>query len=427
MSYLFKFIENAVSYFHTVEQAKKKLKSCGFVELDEKKEFQIKPKGKYFVSRDDGALVAFIVPQKKKIKKAHFLLSHTDSPTFRIKPEGEFQKENMVFWGLEVYGGPIYSTWLNRNLGVAGRVYFEQNNKIKSSFVKIDKAPVIITQLPIHIDRKVNSEGLKINAQEHLNALVTLTDKKTTKTSFLESLLKKELKYKRLLNHELFLYPLDSAPQFLGPDQDLFSSPRIDNLASVSASLEALCQRSKSSCDYDLNMIYLASHEEVGSRTASGTDSPFLKNIFERIYYQIDSSFENMQQCLANSLALSIDGSHALDPKSKEHFEPRHTPLLGNGVTVKVDSCACYAYSAELIARINALDAKHKIKIQTYLKKGDVRQGSTIGPIFTKKLGVKTLDVGLAQLSMHASCEVASCRDYDQLVKLLGLVLKDQL
>ncbi len=426
MSYLFKFIEGASSYFHAIELAKKKLISSGFAELDEKKEFQLKLKGKYFVTRDDGALIAFVVPSKKKIKKSHILLSHSDSPTFRIKPNGEFQKENMIFWGLETYGGPIFSTWFNRNLGVAGRVFYEHNNKIKSSLVNLDQAPVMITQLPIHIDRKVNTEGLKVDAQKHLNALVTLTDKKTSKVSFLESYLKAELKYKKLLNHDLFLYPLES-PQFLGLGNDLFSSPRIDNLASASASLEAICKRAKSPSEDHLNMIYLASHEEVGSRTASGADSPFFKNIFERIFYQLDQSFESMQQCLANSLALSIDGSHALDPKSKDCFEERHTPLLGKGVTLKVDASACYAYSSELIAKMNALLPKHKIQIQTYIKKGNERQGSTIGPIFTKKLGIKTLDIGLAQLSMHSVCEVASCRDYDQLVKLLGLILKDQL
>ena len=426
MSALLKFIENSVSSFHTVENSKQKLLAKGFVELDEKKEFHLQPKGKYFVIRDGGALIAFIMPSLKKIDKSFILLSHTDSPTFRVKPEGEYQKENMLFWGLETYGSPIYSTWLNRDLGIAGRIYYEKDKMIKSELVDIQDAPVIISQLPIHIDRTVNSEGVKIKAQEHLNALVNLSEKKFAKTTYLETLLKKRVNYQRLLNHELFLYPIDP-PRFLGEGKDLFSAPRIDNLVSVYASVEALLERSKKASPSHLNMIYLASHEEIGSRTISGMDSPFFKNIFERAYLQVDPSFERMQACLANSLALSIDGSHALDPKSKDRFEPRHTPVLGRGVAIKIDSSACYAYSSEIIAKIKALPKNSQIKIQNYLKKGDERQGSTIGPIFAKKMGIKTLDLGLAQLSMHSIREVASCRDYDQLVKLLILVLTDQL
>ncbi len=430
MSYLFKFIKNSVSYFHTIEQAKLLLSTHGFEELDEKNEFTLKANGKYYVIRDDSALIAFVIPTKKQISKAHILLSHADSPTFRIKPNGEYQNENMLLWGLETYGGPIYSTWFNRNLGFAGRVFYEQNKKIHSTLVRFDDNPIIITQLPIHIDRNINTEGMKVNAQEQLNALVALQEKdpknKETSKNLLESCLKKKIKFTKLLNHELFVYPLEE-PRFLGFDKDLFSAPRIDNLASASASLEAFCESSKQTSETHLNMIYLASHEEVGSRTFSGADSPFFGSVFERIFFQLGLSFEKLQQCLAQSTAYSIDGSHALDPKHKDSYEPRHTPLLGNGITIKVDSSACYAYNAQMVARLQALPAKHQIKFQTYLKKGDQRQGSTIGPIFTKNLGVKTLDIGLAQLSMHSSCEVGSCCDYDQLVKLLSLILKDQL
>lgn len=426
MSYLLKYIENSITAFHAVEEAKKKLLSKGFTLLDEKKEFRLKPKGKYFVIRDGASLIAFIMPSGDEIEKSQILLSHTDSPTFRIKPQGEYQVENMLFWGLEVYGSPIYSTWLNRDLGIAGRIFYEKDKVIKSKLVQIDEVPVMISQLPIHIDRKVNSEGLKLKAQEHLNALATLTEKKFSKTTYLESLLKKKVTFQKLLNHELFLYPLDP-PRFLGQGKDLFSSPRIDNLVSVCASLEALFEKGKRTSKKDLSIVYLASHEEVGSRTYSAADSPFFKSIFERIFYSLDESFERLEICKSKSIALSLDGSHALDPKSKELFEPKHTPLLGHGVAVKIDTGASYAYSAEIIAKLQNLSKKHQIKIQNYLKRGDVRQGSTIGPIFAEKMGIQTLDLGLAQLSMHASREVASCRDYDQLVKLLGLVLKDQL
>lgn len=423
MSQLLKFIEHSVTYFHAVDEARRKLVSHGFTELDEENNFSIKPKGKYFVVRDDSALIAFIAPSKKTIKGARILLSHVDSPGFRIKLNGEHQKDNMVLLGLESYGSPIYSTWLNRDLGLAGRIFVEENNQIKKKFVKIDEAPLIITQLPIHLDRKVNSEGLKLNMQEQFNALATLRDEKV-KTSYLETLLKKHVKFKKLIHHELFLYPLEG-PRFLGPDQNIFASPRIDNLMSVSACLDIMEIKEKAVSSNYLDIVYLASHEEIGSTTFSGADSPFFKSILDRIFYQYNLSFDEMQQALAGSFALSLDGSHALDPKNEDRFEPRHTPLLGEGVVIKIDSGASYANHGELIATLRKLADHHQIKIQNYIKKGDERQGSTIGPIFTKNLGIKTLDLGFSQLSMHALREVASCRDYDQLVKLLSLILKD--
>ncbi|MCH9633732.1 MAG: putative M18 family aminopeptidase 2 [Chlamydiae bacterium] len=418
MSNLFSCIENSPSAYHTVETVVSELKKKKFKELKESSPFKLKKGERYYVKRDSGALIAFVVPQKS-IKAARIYLSHTDSPTFRIKPQGEYQHENMIFWSLEVYGGPIYASWLNRDLGLAGRIFVEDQGKVKEELVHITDHPAMITQLPIHIDRKVNSEGLKISAQQHLNALATLTDKKELKTSYLEKILKKEKPFKKLLNHELFLCPLES-PRFLGEGKDLFSAPRIDNLLSVYASVEALIQNLKSHFSDTMPMIYLANHEEIGSKTYSGADSPFFKSIFERIFYQEKMDYDALQQCCANSLALSLDGAHALDPKSPEQFEPRHTPLLGKGIAVKIDTGASYSYSNLILSKIQLLADKHKIKIQNYLKRGDQRQGSTLGPMFVEKTGIPALDLGCAQLSMHSVKEVASLRDYEGLVKLLS-------
>ncbi len=420
---LLQFLEHSPTYFHATELAKKELASKGFTELKEHKDFKLKPSGKYFVVRDESALIAFITPAKE-IQQAAILMSHSDSPAFRIKPHGEFQEDNMLLWALEVYGSPIYSSWMNRDCGFAGRVFYEKDGKVDSSLINIDDAPVMITQLPIHIDRTVNSEGTKVCAKKHLSALATLVDGKAKKKEYLLSLLEKKVKSKTILGHDLFLYPLDP-PRFLGDQKDLFASARIDNLVSMRASLDAILKQKTS--QHQLNMIYVPCHEEIGSKTFSGADSLFFKSIFKRICYHFDSSYENFQKCISQSLALSIDGSHALDPKSKDYFDLQHTPLLGGGIAIKIDASAAYAYSAKIVANIRSLARKNHIKLQNFVKKGDGRQGSTIGPIFVEKMGIQTLDLGLAQLSMHSIREVASCRDYQQLVKLLGLVLKNQL
>lgn len=423
MKRLFDFLDHSPTYFQTIEQSKSLLEKKGFKALFEDKDFKLKKGGKYYVARDNGALIAFIVP-KKSIDKTISLLSHGDSPSFKIKPNGESKHENMVLWSLETYGGPTYSTWMNRNCGIAGRVFVENGGKLEEKVIEIDDHPIIISQLPIHIDRQVNKEGLKISPQEHLQAIATLSDKKFDKVSYLETLLKKKIKFQKLVSHELYLYPLEKA-RYLGDGKDLFSSARIDNLLSASASLEALEKVSTHTFNTCMPIVYIASHEEVGSKTYSGMDSSFFKSIFKRIFYQFDSSYDSLQKCLAKSMAYSLDGAHAMDPKFKEKFEPNHTPYVGRGVTIKLDANANYALSMPILAHVEMVAKKNKIPTQLAMKRGDQRQGSTIGPMFLEKMGIQTLDMGFSQLSMHAACEVGSCDDYGQLVKLLTILCKN--
>lgn len=422
MNALFHFIEKSHSAYHATEQAIALLEKENFEKLEETKPFHIKKGGKYFVVRDSGSLIAFIVPQKG-IDQTCVFLSHTDSPTFRIKPKGESQQENMVLWGLEVYGSPIYASWLNRDLGIAGRIFVEEKGKIKEELIHIDEHPVTITQLPIHIDRNVNTEGLKISAQEHLQALATLSEKKVENGEYLLSLLKKKKPFSKLLQHELYLCPIDP-PRFLGSGNDLFSAPRIDNLLTAHACLKALIEVSEDSFKEVMPMIYLANHEEIGSRTYSGADSPFFKSVFERVFYQLGGDFETLQTCYAKSMALSLDGAHALDSKNKEKFEPTHTPILGKGIAIKIDTGSSYSYASALVAQMRSIANKNNLDTQNALKRGDARQGSTLGPMFVEKVGIPALDLGCPQLSMHSIREVASLRDYEQLVKLLVKVYK---
>lgn len=418
MSDLFQYIRNSHSAFHATKEAIALLKKHDFNPLDETRAFNVKPGGRYYIVRDSGALIAFRVPLKE-IKQTRVMLSHTDSPTFRIKPHGEYQHENMILWGLEVYGGPIYASWLNRDLGIAGRIFVEKQGRIKEELIHIDDHPVTIAQLPIHINRTVNSEGLKLSAQEHLHALATLSNKKEKKGEYLLSLLKKKVTFTKLLQHELYLCPLDE-PRFLGEGKDLFSAPRIDNLVSVHASLKALFEVSRKACQESMPMLYLANHEEIGSKTYAGADSTFFKSVFKRVFYQNKGSYEKLQACYAQSMAFSLDGAHAMDPTNKDKFEPDHTPLVGKGVTIKIDTGAAYSYSSSIIAHVRSLASKHKIDLQNSLKRGDARQGSTLGPMFVEKIGIPALDLGCPQLSMHSIREVASLRDYQQLVKLVA-------
>lgn len=421
MTSLLSFLDQSKTAYHAANQAKQKLKKAGFKELFEQDTFKLKAGSKYYVCRDGGSLIAFIVPQKP-IEKARVLLSHLDSPSFRLKPNGEYVQDKMLLAALEVYGGPIYASWYNRDLAFAGRIFVEKSGKIEEILVDLQEHPVVITDMPIHLNRTVNSEGLKVSAQKHLNALIQMWGDKELKQSHIEKLLKKKYKFQTLLNHELYLYPLENARLLAG---DLVSSARIDNLFSASASLEALLAHHKQPSKDTLAIAYMANHEEIGSRTYSGADSHFFMDVLKRIFeQQPEYSHEAFSKCLARSSALSLDGSHAFDPKNADQFEPRHTPHLGEGVSVKVDTGAAYCYSHALLASIQLLAKKNQIQIQNYLKRGDQRQGSTLGPLFVQKTSIPTLDMGCAQLSMHSAREVASLRDYQQLVKLSAKFLK---
>ncbi len=415
---LLTFIKNSPSPFHVVREATAGLLKAGFRPLDSKEKFSLERGGKYFIVRDGSSLLAFIVPQVPK--RAVILLSHVDRPGFRLKPQGEYVHENMILWPLEVYGSPVYTTWMNRDVQIAGRVFVDRNGKLEEEVISLEEYPMTITQLPIHLDRNVNTEGCKLSAQEHLHLLAGLKGKDFT-GSYLESLLRKKISFTKPVHHELYLSSLDF-PQFLGGEKNLFAATGIDNLCSVAASLEAIVSVEETEC---MPMIYCADHEEVGSRSFSGADTSFFSRTFQRIFSSLGLSYEDCQICAENSFALSLDGVHAFDPKYKDRFEPSHTPFLNGGVVLKADSSGSYADTSSLSAKIKHLADKHHYPLQVYMKRGDARQGSTLGPLFLQHTGIETLDLGIPQLSMHSIREVAAWEDYRQLAALSTLALRE--
>ncbi|MDR3624947.1 MAG: M18 family aminopeptidase [Chlamydiales bacterium] len=409
--------------WNSVEYISKELLSSGFVELKENDIWKINPENKYFVTRNGSSLCAFITPQKKP-QKSLLLGTHTDSPALKLKPNAEFRVNNYILFGVEVYGEPLLSSWLNRDLGIAGRVVTKKNNTLSSHIVNITDAPCMIAQLAVHLDRDVNEKGLILNKQDHLSAIMALDDKSSE--NYLEKILNPFIKNEPILSHDLFLYPLQ-VPSFLGKNKEMIASYRLDNLVSAQAALTSLIHTSqKNPSQETIKMALFWDNEEIGSKTAQGAGSSFLSDTLGRIYALLKLSFEEQSIIKANSLCVSIDVSHAVHPNYPTKHEPRHPLLLGEGIAIKNNAHMRYATDALSAALIIDLCKQKKIPVQKFVSRTDIPSGSTIGPIHANRNGMKTVDIGIPQLSMHSSREIIAIKDYEYLCTLLQSLLDEE-
>lgn len=412
MQELLDFLDQSPTAWHAVEAILKKLQPFDFEILNENHPWKLKPGGRYVVTRNGSTLAAFVVPQNAPIA-AKLAGAHTDSPGFKLKPQAEYVKENMVMLGVEVYGSPLLSSWLNRDLGIAGRVVFKEKGKIHEKLVDIKEHPVVIPQLAIHLDRGVNENGLILNKQDHLAALAGLDHKK----KYLESVLKEKFRYQTLLAHDLFLYPLERA-RFVGLNQEFIASYRIDNLGSVYAILQALLKNTKPDKDH-LKLAIFWDNEEIGSETSQGAASPFVPHLMERICLSLGLGREEYMCLINQSLCLSVDQTHALHPNYPDKHEPRHMILMDKGIVIKSNAQNRYATNARSAALVADLCDRLKLPYQEFVSRNDISSGTTIGPIHSHLTGMPTVDIGYPQLSMHSCRELACIQDHVTMCTLL--------
>lgn len=417
ISGLINFLDESPTSWHAVNYVCNVLKQFDFKELVETDSWQLQPGGRYYVLRNGSSLCAFIMP-KEPFTKAHIIASHTDSPGFKLKPNASFSKENMILLGLEVYGAPLITSWLNRDLGIAGRVfYLDTQDKVQQALLRLDKHPVVIPQLAIHLDRQVNENGALINKQDQLNALAALEENPELRKNYLTGLLKEQLPLKKILSHDLFLFPLEKAA-LVGRRQEMISAYRIDSLCSVHAAVMALCHVKTPSVN-TLKMMTLWDHEEIGSMSAHGAGSPFQSHVLERITLSQNMSREDYLRLLRNSLCVSVDLTHALHPNYSDKHDPRHAILMQQGIVIKYNAQQRYASDAFSGGVIEALCHYNNIPCQHFVSRGDINSGTTIGPIQAHTTGMPCVDIGCAQLSMHSCRELTSCQDHLHMCTLL--------
>ncbi|MES2122088.1 MAG: M18 family aminopeptidase, partial [Chlamydiota bacterium] len=297
------------------------------------------------------------------------------------------------------------------------------NNETEERLVHLDDAPLFIPQLAIHLDREVNEKGLHLNKQEHLCPIVGLTQESKTPLDVLERLLKRHISFESLLSFELFLVPKEPS-QFVGADNEMIASYRIDNLASAHLALTALAI-TDSPAQHLMQMTLFFENEEVGSGSKEGAGSPFANDVLQRICHSLKLDAEEAILLKNSSFCISLDMAHGLNPNYAKKHDTHNHPLLGKGIVVKYNANQKYASNALSASVVVHACQQLKIPFQSYVCRADMPCGSTIGPIFAQRTGINTVDIGCPQLSMHSIREVMACQDYLDMLRLLTYMTKE--
>lgn len=412
------FIDRSPSPFHAVENVKNELLKNGFVELNLKERWNVEKEGKYFTVKNDSALIAFVVG-KGDIEKYGFKLigAHTDSPTFRIKPNPEMVEEGAYLrLNTEVYGGPIINTWLDRPLSIAGRVAVKGKDIFSPEvkLINIDKPLMIIPNLAIHMNRKVN-EGVKLNTQKETLPLVGMISDEFEKKDFLIKLLAEELNisHEDIVDFDLYLYEYEKG-SIVGFNNEFISCGKQDDLAMAHAGIRALIDGKVGNAT---NVVVLFDNEEVGSTTKQGAASPMLRTVLERICISLGKDREDFYRSLYNSFLISADMAHAVHPNYAEKQDPTNRPVLNGGPCIKISANQSYTTDSLSLTVYESVCKSAGIPVQKFLNRSDERGGSTIGPISSTQIDISSVDIGNPLLGMHSIRELGGVKDHYYIYK----------
>ncbi|BBE31482.1 putative M18 family aminopeptidase 2 [Tepiditoga spiralis] len=415
---LIDFIYESPTAFHAVKNVKNILLNSNFKELKENEKWNLKKEGKYFVTKNDSALIAFIVGTDE-IGNSGFKLigAHTDSPSFRIKPSPEIIVEKTYMkLNTEVYGGPILNTWMDRPLALAGRVTLKSENILNpnTKLININKPIMIIPNLAIHMNRKVN-EGVELNKQKDLLPLLSMVNEKLEKENYLLNIIAKELEInpEEIIDFDLFLYEYEKGC-IMGVNNEFISSPRLDDLAMVHAGIEAIKVAKPTKAT---NVMVCFDNEEVGSTTKQGANSDMLANILERITIALGGNREDFFRALSNSYIISADNAHAIHPNMPEKHDPTNKPVINKGPVIKINANQSYTTDSNSSAVYEMLCKNAGVPYQKFVNRSDVRGGSTIGPISSTHLNIRSIDIGNPQLAMHSIRELSGVLDHTYVKK----------
>ena len=406
---LLEFIDKSPLNYFAVKNASSILEDNGFKKLLENERWELKEKGKYYVTRNDSALIAFTVGDDLT-KGFDIIGSHTDSPTFKLKSNPEISEEGYLKFNIEPYGGMIYYTWLDRPLSLAGKVSYKQKDKIVSKLLNIDKDLLTIASAAIHMNRNVN-KGFEFNPQNHLYPIIK-TVEENFKKGYLQELLAKELgiESSTIIDYDLGLYDRQKGSII----NNMYQVGRIDNLGSVHASLRAFCD----SKNIKNNILVLNDNEEIGSRTSAGAFSPFLRDTLKRLADNRGLDDEDFYVALANTYLISADQAHASHPNFKEYNDPTNPIRMNHGLVIKTAANGAYSSSIESNARLIDLANSIGANIQKFHNRNDKQGGSTIGPIASTGLGITSIDVGEPILAMHSIRELGGIEDHLEAYKI---------
>jgi Aspartyl aminopeptidase len=425
------FVEASPTAFHAVESMSRILELSGARRLVERDEWRLEPGAAYFVERSGSALIAFRTGTRPP-QEAGFALAgaHTDSPALKARLEKPLSGKGMERVAVEIYGGPIVSSWLDRPLGLAGRVSLKtETGGIESRLVRITRPVGVVPDLAIHLNKEVN-KGFEYNAQGQLPVLVAaLGDGALASSGASGSAVERPVSWAQglvagelgaapeaILGTDLFFFDAQG-PVVFGPESELVNGHRLDDLLGCHAVLEAFLG---SPSGPHGQIAFFMDDEEVGSRTARGADSAFLRDTLGRICCLSGCGTQDFYRALASSFCVSVDVAQGFHPSYPDKYDDFFAPLLNGGPAVKANASFRYATDAETEARFRLLCAEAGVPCQKLMSRADMAPGSTIGPMSSALTGIPTVDVGEPLLSMHAMRETAGVRDHAAMVAALG-------
>lgn len=415
---LLDFIQASPSPFHVVRNIKAALIKQGFQELHASKKWDLDRGSKYFTSKNDTSIVAFITGNGE-IEENGFriIASHSDSPGIKIKPNTGVQTQNgYTSLSTEVYGGPILSTWFDRPLSIAGRVTLQSKNPLKpeTRYVNIKKSICIIPNVAIHLNREINN-GVKIERQKMLKPIIALVNSQLEQENYLYQLLASELKIdqEKILDFDLFLFDTSNG-SIIGNREEFISCGKLDNLAMVHTSIQALTDTEPGEAT---KVVVCFDNEEVGSQSKQGAGSPFFKNVLQRITCQFRNQPEDFFRTIHNSFMISADMAHALHPAYIEKYDPVYSPSINQGPVIKINANQKYTTDSDSAAVYEMLCKNAGVPVQRYVNHSDIAGGSTLGGISTSQLDLRSVDIGNPMLAMHSIRELAGVDDHFYVLK----------
>ncbi|MFR9672990.1 M18 family aminopeptidase [Streptomyces sp. TR06-5] len=413
---LMTFLAESPTPYHAVASAARMLEKAGFRQLAESDIWDAAPGGKYVLR--GGAIIAWYVPEGAAAATPYRIVgAHTDSPNLRVKPLPDTGANGWRQIAVEIYGGTLLNTWLDRDLGLAGRLTLRDGT---TRLVNADRPLLRVPQLAIHLDRQVN-EGLKLDKQRHMTpvwGLGTPTDGELVAFMAEEA----GLAAADVTGWDLMVHSVEP-PAYLGRDRELLAGPRMDNLLSVHAGAAALAAAAERGDLHHIPVLAAFDHEENGSQSDTGADGPLLGSVLERSVHARGGSYEDRARAYAGTVCLSSDTGHAVHPNYAERHEPGHHPMPNGGPILKVNVNQRYATDGTGRAVFAAACERAGVPWQTFVSNNAMPCGTTIGPITAARHGISTVDIGVAILSMHSARELCGSDDPHLLAGALGAFL----
>jgi aspartyl aminopeptidase len=413
------YVSASPSSFHAVHEAGRRLAEAGFVRLDELEPWEA-GSGSFFMIRD-GALIAWVVPEGAGPTTGFNILgAHTDSPSFKLKPKPTIGALGWLQAGVEVYGGPLLNSWLDRELRLAGRLVMLDGTEHLAATGPLLRFP----QLAIHLDRAVN-DGLTLDKQRHMNPVWGLGN---PSDADLLAVLASSVPDASIDPAQIGGYDVVIAdtqvPAVFGGNGEFFASGRLDNLSATHAGLVALIAHAGAGAGGPIAVLAAFDHEEIGSNSRSGACGPILEDVLVRISDGLGATASQRRQALAASFCVSADAGHAVHPNYAERHDPANHPVLNGGPLLKINANQRYATDAVGAALWARLCAESGVPYQEFVSNNVMPCGSTIGPLTATRLGIRTVDVGVPLLSMHSARELCGVEDPRRLAAVTELFFR---